>query len=97
MVKYLISAGADVDNSNSDMRIIFGDTPLAWAVVNNHPQVAEFLIDIAGCNIDKADIDGNTPLHKAGKQSFLMIQNKNRIKLPTNSQYTSFLSISYCI
>ena len=28
MVKYLVSIGAEVDNSNSDMRIIFGDTPL---------------------------------------------------------------------
>lgn len=71
MVKYLVSIGADVDNCNSDMRIIFGETPLAWAVLNNHPQVAEFLIDIAGCNMDKADNDGNTPLHKAGYKGHL--------------------------
>lgn len=73
MVKYLVSIGADYDNSNCDMRIIFGDTPLAWAVVNNHPHVAEFLIDYAGCNMDKADNDGNTPLHKAGYKGHLEV------------------------
>ncbi|KAJ7542520.1 hypothetical protein O6H91_10G109700 [Diphasiastrum complanatum] len=65
IVQYLISAGADVNISNSE-----GNTPLHWAALNGHVQVVQELIS-RGANVSALNSHERTPLDEAisrGKQ-----------------------------
>lgn len=68
--KILIKNGADINTkivcnkNNCNYPWEVGRTPLHWAIINGHTQIAKLLIS-EGANIDLADNKGETPLHFA--------------------------------
>ncbi|XP_061520991.1 histone-lysine N-methyltransferase EHMT2 [Phycodurus eques] len=65
----LLQAGAQIDAQDKDLR-----TPLLEAIVNNHTQVARYLIQNGAC-VYNVEEDGYTGLHHAAKQGNLEIVN----------------------
>jgi ankyrin repeat protein len=60
IIRILIEAGADVNLKSG----AFGQTPLFFAVQNNHVEAVRFLIE-SGANVDIWDDSGGTPLSHA--------------------------------
>jgi hypothetical protein len=56
-VKHMIDSGADINARDQ-----YGDTPLHWAIKNNHPDIVIFLVN-KGANINEKGALGDTPLH----------------------------------
>uniref|UniRef100_A0A7N6BF60 Euchromatic histone-lysine N-methyltransferase 2 n=1 Tax=Anabas testudineus TaxID=64144 RepID=A0A7N6BF60_ANATE len=64
----LIQAGSQVDAQDKDMR-----TPLLEAIINNHIEVARYLIQNGACVYHSVSEDGYTGLHHAAKLGNLEI------------------------
>ena len=58
-IKYLIERGADVNAKEE-----YGNTPLHWASIENHIELAKLLIE-RGADVNAKRNDGETPLHQA--------------------------------
>lgn len=71
-VQAMLKAHPELVNAK-DSRI--GATPLHWAVIRNHSDIAELLID-KGADVNAVDKFGMTPLHKAAS-----FNRKNMTKL----------------
>ena len=68
-VRLLIEQGADKDQGND-----FDRTPLWWASCKGHLKLTQYLVEIVGATLDKADNnDGYTPLIIAASHGHLEI------------------------
>jgi len=56
-VRQMLNSGADINTCDR-----FGDTPLHWAIKNNHSDTVLFLVD-SGADINRKGALGDTPLH----------------------------------
>ncbi|KAG9491181.1 hypothetical protein GDO78_006514 [Eleutherodactylus coqui] len=88
LVKYLLSAGANVHASTAT-----GDTALTYACENGHTDVAEALLQ-AGADLEHESEGGRTPLMKAARAGhlctvqFLICKGANINKSTTNNDHT---------
>ncbi|KAM3925925.1 ankyrin repeat and KH domain-containing protein 1-like [Leptodactylus fuscus] len=88
LVKYLLSAGANVHASTAT-----GDTALTYACENGHTDVAEALLQ-AGADLEHESEGGRTPLMKAARAGhlctvqFLLTKGANINKSTANNDHT---------
>jgi len=64
-IKYLIERGADVNAKEE-----YGNTPLHWASIENHIELAKLLIE-RGADVNAKRNDGETPLHWASIENYI--------------------------
>ena len=68
IVNKLLSAGTGESEEKKENKNITGQTPLLLAVASNNLEIVKSLL-IAGANIDSQDVEGNTALHLASRES----------------------------
>ncbi|MCB9228075.1 MAG: ankyrin repeat domain-containing protein [Deltaproteobacteria bacterium] len=65
ILEHLLAARANINLSDDH-----GKTPLHWALLRGHTELADILIQTTEINLNQADEDGRTPLHIAAQWGY---------------------------